>query len=149
MNTWSRYILIGFLIVLLFLVRAVAQEYFYDPLIHFFKQDYLNGTLPDSNDGKLYFYLSLRYWINSLISIGVIYLLFPSKNNLWFTFKVYLFTFFILGIGFLVFYNTSSPGNFRALFYTRRFLIHPVLLLLLIPAFYRKRLLKARPKENN
>lgn len=143
MTKLNRYILVGFLIILLFLMRAVAQEYFYDPLIYFFKHEYLNEALPDVNNFRLYLFLGLRYWINSIISIGIIYLLFPSNNNLKFVFKVYLVAFFVLGIGFIFIFNTSSAGNYRTLFYVRRFLIHPVLLLLLIPAFYRKHLLKS------
>lgn len=149
MNTLNRYILIGFLIILLFLVRAMAQEYFYDPLILFFEHDYLNNPLPDIDGSRFSMFMSLRYWINSFISIGIIYLLFPSKNNLIFTLKIYVIAYFALGLGFLILFNVSSAGNFRALFYTRRFIIHPLLLLLLIPAFYRKNLIASNSSTNN
>ena len=41
-----------------------------------------------------------------------------------------------LMIAFVLLLNTSADGDHMALFYVRRFLIQPLFLLLLLPAFY-------------
>ena len=140
MNNKTRYLLIALLILLLFLVRAAAQRYFYDPLILFFKQDHLNAVPGIPNQGRFYLFLAIRYWINAAISIGIIHLLFPRFASIKFLIKIFIGAFLLLGLGFIILLQTSTSGNYRALFYVRRFLIHPVLLLLLIPAFYHRKL---------
>ena len=145
MTQLTRILLISLLLLILVVIRAVGNDLFYDPLISFFKHDHLNMDLPKLEWGRFYLFLTLRFWLNSLISIAIIYLIFPKLKILGFSAKVYLLAFLILILAFYIMYSYSEVGYYRPLFYIRRFLIHPVLLLLLIPAFYHKQITNGAP----
>ncbi len=133
MNKVIRYILVFFLIVALVLVRAFQNELFYDPFINYFKSDYLHLSFPKYKTTKLILFTFLRYFINTIISVAIIYLIY-QKKHLSFTLKFYGALFLILLLLFFVALQFSS--NYLFLFYVRRFLIQPIFVLLLIPAFY-------------
>ncbi len=135
MNVYLRFLIIGFLFLLLVLVRAFATDLFYDPFVIYFKNDYLHTKIPEFNSFKLYFNIFLRYVLNGLISIGIIYLLF-QKTVLKFSIKFYIFTFVVLIVLLSIVLELQLFESYLPLFYLRRFLIHPIFVLLLIPAFY-------------
>lgn len=129
---------IVFLVIALVLVRAFASQLFYDPFIDYFKNDYLHTNFPDFLTGKLVISLILRYALNTVLSLGIIYLLF-QKKHLFFSIKFYVLSFVILLILFFIalnFFNT----DYLFLFYVRRFLIQPLFVLVLLPAFYYQKL---------
>jgi exosortase F-associated protein len=133
----------GCLILLLVLVRFFEHELFYDPLIDFYRYGgHLSMQVPQINFSKLLLFLSLRFWMNTIISVGILFVAFRSKNML--RFAVMLFTIlFIIGLAtFSVLYFNLNSQNVMALFYVRRFLIHPLFILILLPAFYYYRLQK-------
>lgn len=119
----------------LLLVRGLETVLFYDPLTDFFKRDYLTAALPEISEGKMFLGLSGRYWLNSAFSLLIIAVLFPKKPVVKFCGWLYI-GFFILLI--LLFFAVLSyfPENKFLLFYVRRFLIQPLLLLLFLPALY-------------
>lgn len=134
MNKYLRFLLIGLLFFMLVLVRAFASELFYDPFIHYFKDDYLHKPIPETDLLKLYLSTMYRYILNALISVGIIYLLF-QKKYLKFALQFYIIAFIVL----ILLYSLPLFGvsiNQFSIFYIRRFLIHPIFVLLLIPAFY-------------
>ncbi len=135
MNKYLRFSLIGVLFFLLVLVRAFATKLFYDPFIEYFKNDYLYKSLPKYNLSKLLINISFRYLLNSIISIGIIYLLFKTQF-IKFSFYFYIVAFIILIILLGLLLKFDFIDSYLPLFYTRRFLIHPIFVLLLIPAFY-------------
>jgi exosortase F-associated protein len=92
--------------------------------------------LPDFEILKLTLNLFLRYFVNTLLSISIIYLLFQNKMHVKIASFLYLILFVVLIIIFSVLLYGSDKPDYLLLFYVRRFLIQPILLLLLIPAFY-------------
>ncbi|WP_339648280.1 exosortase F system-associated protein [uncultured Salegentibacter sp.] len=134
---------IGVLVILLVLVRFFEHQLFYDPLIDFYRYGgYLAMEVPQINFPKLLLNLSLRYWLNTAISLVILFVSFRDKNIV--KFAALLFT-LLFGIGlatFSVLYFNLNSENVMGLFYVRRFLIHPVFILILLPAFYYYRLKK-------
>jgi len=95
MSKYLRFLGVGFFFFLLILVRAFQSKLFYDPFINYFKNDYLHQVIPKFNSFKLYLNIFFRYLLNSLISIGIIYLLF-QKQFLKFSLQFYAIAFVIL-----------------------------------------------------
>lgn len=126
-------------LVLLVLVRLFEENLFYDPLLKFFKTDHTTQPLPDFDTGKLVLHTLLRYLINGVISIGIIWVIFQKKGVVKFSVFLYGILFLLLTTVFFIFLNTSEAGQHLPLFYVRRFLIQPLILLLLVPAFYLQR----------
>ncbi len=130
----KKYSLIAGLLLLLVAIRFFERQLFNDGLIDFFRYDYLKSNLPGISKLTIVLTDSLRYWINSLISITILYLLFKRRDLPLFLFSFYLLA-FIAGLVFFVYaLNHYQPGEYLVLFYIRRFFIQPVLLLVLIPA---------------
>ena len=126
------------LVILLFLVlvRAYESILFYDPFLDFFKSDYETLPLPEFDSLRLFFGLLLRYTINSVLSLGLFYLLFLNLKIIKFTAVLYLFFFIVLFSLFLIILYGYGAQSSWLLFYVRRFLIQPIFGLLFIPAFY-------------
>lgn len=124
------------LIFLLILVRSLAPTMFYDPFIDFFKNDYLAMGFPEFSTIKLFLNLFSRYLLNTLISLAIIYLFFLKKQLVLFSIKFYAITFIILAIAYLMLLKTEFSSGYLLAFYVRRMLIHPIFLLILLPAFY-------------
>ena len=135
MHKYLKYFGVLTLFFMLILVRAYAKQLFYDPFITYFKDDYLHQAIPNYDAIKLYLNIAFRYLLNSIISIGVIYLLF-QKQFLKFSLQFYGIAFMILMILLVIVLQFHLFKSYLPLFYLRRFLIHPIFVLLLIPAFY-------------
>jgi exosortase F-associated protein len=136
MNRWVRLGIIGILIVLLMLVRAYGTKLFYDPFIAYFRHDYLNDTIPGFNTIKLFFNLFLRYSMNAIISLAIIYVAFQKRELVIFSIKFYLIAFIVLSIVYYLLLRTGMANGYLFTFYVRRFLTHPIFILVLLPAFY-------------
>jgi len=136
MNRYLKYILIFSLFVLLALVRWFEKELFYDPYLLFFQNDYLYIDSPRREVLKLVAFTSLRFLINTIISLSILYLFFKDRNVLKFSVLVYVVSFVILTGLYLYFVLEPKQENYYLFFNIRRFLIQPLLLLLLLPAFY-------------
>ncbi|MBD3583310.1 exosortase F system-associated membrane protein [Flavobacterium selenitireducens] len=126
---------VGALVVLLLAVRMFEDRLFYDPFLSYFRNDYLNGPLPAFDATDLFFGLSFRYFLNTMLSLGIIFVLFQDVGLLKFTTVLYLVFFVALMGSFFALLHFQSQNNFL-IFYTRRFLIQPLFLLLFVPAFY-------------
>lgn len=135
-----RIVEIGLLVLLLAAIRFFEQELFYDPLIQFFKSDYLLDIIPPMDMAKLMFNLSLRFWMNTIISLAIIYISFRDLNILKFSAVLYAILYVLATIVFIFLVLNIEREHYLALFYVRRFLIHPLFLLILLPAFYYYRL---------
>lgn len=131
-------IIIGITLLALGLVavRAFEAALFYDPLLQFFKSGHAVRSIPEMNNSKLFLGLSLRFIINTIISIAILWLVFRKKSLLKFSIIVYALFFIICMTAFAIFYFYLPDGPHQPLFYARRFIIQPILLFLLIPAFY-------------
>lgn len=136
MNKWVRLGIIGVLILMLVLVRALGDKIFYDPFIAYFQNDYLHENMPGFKFLKLFYHLMLRYLANALISLAIIYFAFSKKALVVFSIKFYAIAFVILGITYYFLLRNGMENGYLFTFYIRRFLIHPVFILVLLPAFY-------------
>ena len=140
MSKSIRYIFVFFLIILLVLIRQFEDILFYDPYLSFFKNDYLYIDSPRRETFKLVIYTTLRFLLNSSISLGILYLAFMDKSVIKFSVLVYVVAYVLLTIVFLYFVINPRKEDYYLFFNIRRFLIQPILLLLLLPAFYYNRL---------
>ncbi len=130
---------------LLILVRAYGSDLFYDPFINYFKDDYLDQPIPEYDTLLLWVSIILRYTLNAIISLIIIYVAFQKKGLVKFSIKFYVFAFIVLGILFFILLQFEMINGHLFTFYVRRFLIHPVFVLILLPAFYyQKKLVRAR-----
>lgn len=130
-------ILVLILILGLVSVRYWEAALFYDPLLLFFEGAYLNAThLPKLDFFSLMLNISLRYWLNSALSIFTLVVLFPRKGIFKISLLLYVALFVLLIIAFSVIVMTYDQHLSMLLFYVRRFLIQPIFLLVLVPAFY-------------
>ena len=140
MSKSTRYILVFILILLLILIRQFEDSLFYDPYLSFFKNDYLYVDSPRRETFKLVMFTTLRFLLNAFISLGILYLAFLDKNIVKFSALVYGVAYIFLMLAYLYFVINPRQEDYYLFFNIRRFLIQPILLLLLLPAFYYNRL---------
>ena len=136
LNHKFRIALTMLLAILLVLVRAYEDDLFYDPFLNYFKTDYYNLPLPKTDNLQLFFGLGFRYFLNTILSLGIIYVVFKDFEAIKFASILYLIFFVVLVIAFFFVLSYFGEANKMALFYIRRFLIQPIFLLLFLPAFY-------------
>ncbi len=131
-----RILLILVLILSLACIRTFENNLFYDPFLDYFKSNYQNKRLPEIDNFNLFLGLFFRYFLNSIISISIIYLVFKDLEIVKFTSVLYFILFFILAISFYLTLIYFDSNNKMTLFYIRRFLIQPIFLMLFLPGFY-------------
>jgi len=136
MNNTAKYILLFALFGMLVLIRVFENELFYDPYLTFFQNDYLYIDSPRREVLKLTAFTSLRYWLNTVISLGILYVVFKDKSIVKFSTIIYLFSFVVLILIYLYFVVNPKQEHYYLFFNMRRFLIQPIILLVLLPAFY-------------
>lgn len=138
MSKTIRIILILLLFFLLILVRFFADSYLYDPLISYFNHDYLSDSIPPIHGRKLLLHMFFRYSINTIISLIIIWVAFQNKSYLRFSVKFYVLAFIFLSFAFFAILKGELRQGYLLAFYIRRFIIHPLFVLILLPAFYYK-----------
>ncbi len=131
-----RYVEMGLLVLLLAAIRFFEEQLFYDPLIEFFKSDYLLGIIPPMDMARLMIALTIRFALNTILSLGIIYIGFRDLNMLKFSAILYALLYIVATSVFIYLVLNIERDHYLALFYVRRFLIHPIFLLILLPAFY-------------
>ena len=136
MKKTIRIIIIVLLFVVLFLVRAFEDQLFYDPLNSYFQNDYLYKKIPLLDRWNLLLHLFYRYTANSLISLAIIHKVFRNKKIIKFSQLFFTVAFLLLIISFSFSLRNNLEGGYLFTFYIRRFLIQPLFLLILLPAFY-------------
>lgn len=123
-------------------VRMVEDQIFYDPFLNYFHEANKNISFPEFEWGKLILGHVFRFILNLFFSCVIIHFLF--KNKEWtvqgavlisiifvITFPIYLYCI----------YDRFETGYLFS-FYMRRFVIQPLILLLIVPLFYyRKQIL--------
>lgn len=132
----TRYILAFLLLIVLVAIRGFEDYLFYDPYLTFFENDYLYMDNPRREVAKLVFYTSLRYVLNTLASLGILYFVFNDKVMIKFSTLLYIIAYVLLLIPFLYFVINPRQEDYYLFFNVRRFLIQPIGLILLLPAFY-------------
>ena len=122
-------------------VRFLEDKIFYDPFLEFFKADYKVAQVPDFIWGKLMLSHFFRFALNLIFSAIVVHFMFLNKK--WTIQAV-----FLIAVAFLFFFPiylwclySKMEIGYLFTFSVRRFVIQPIILLLIIPIFYyRKKL---------
>ena len=140
MGRTFTYLLLFVLFGLLVLVRLFENDLFYDPYLMFFQNDYLYIDSPRREILKVTLFTALRYFINTVISLAILYLCFKDVGIVKFASIIYAIAFIFLIAAYLYFVINPRQEDYYMFFNIRRFLIQPIFLLLLLPAFYYYRL---------
>lgn len=140
MNNKIKYILLFGLFGLLILIRAFEDVLFYDPYLTFFQNDYLYIDSPRREVLKVTLFTTLRYLLNSVISLGIIYVIFKDKSIIKFSTFIYAVAFILLMAIYLYFVVNPKKEDYYLFFNVRRFIIQPIILMVLLPAFYYNKL---------
>ena len=122
-------------------VRFLEDKIFYDPFLEFFKADYKIAQVPNFIWGKLMLSHFFRFALNLIFSAIVVHFMFLNKK--WTIQAVVL-----MAVAFLFFFPiylwclySKMEIGYLFTFSVRRFVIQPIILLLIIPIFYyRKKL---------
>ena len=125
-------------------VRSLEDKIFFDPFLEFFKADYKVAQVPDFIWGKLMLSHFFRFALNLIFSAIVVHFMFLNKK--WTIQAVVL-----MAVAFLFFFPiylwclySKMEIGYLFTFSLRRFVIQPIILLLIIPIFYyRKKLGKS------
>ena len=146
MNRITKTIVVFFLVGILVLIRGFEETLFYDPLIPFFKSIQSYDSLPQFETLKLLLNVVLRFLMNTSVSLVILWILFQNRDVVKLSVLLYSALFVVLFAVFCYLLSgdanigsldeASETDNFMSLFYVRRFLIQPLFLLILIPAFY-------------
>ena len=121
----------------LVLIRVYEDTLFYDPLLEFFKMDYKTLPLPKMDMPALLIGISFRFFMNTIISLTILWIVFKDREIIKLSAILYVFLFVGLFAAFSFIVSTSEETHSHlGLFYVRRFLIQPLFLLILLPAFY-------------
>ncbi|APY10311.1 exosortase F system-associated protein [Seonamhaeicola sp. S2-3] len=142
MSNLTKYILLFVLFGLLVLIRIFENDLFYDPYLVFFQNDYLYVDSPRREVAKLVAFTTLRYVLNTIISLAILFVVFKDKGVIKFSVLVYVIAFVILLFIYLYFVINPKQEDYYMFFNVRRFLIQPIILLLLLPAFYYNKIRK-------
>jgi exosortase F-associated protein len=132
----TNLVYLAVLVLLLILIRTFENTIFYDPFLAYYKLEYAHLPLPQVNIVKLFLSLGFRYYLNTILSLGIIYLLFKNKSYVKFSILLYMIFGSLLFISFFFVLIKFGAESKMTLFYIRRFIIQPIFLLLYIPAFY-------------
>lgn len=136
MSKVSKYILLSGLVFMLILIRFFEDFLFYDPYLTFFQNDYLYIDSPRREVLKLFGFTAFRYILNTLISLAILFLVFKDKSIVKFSGAIYGIAFVVLMVLYLYFVVNPRQEDYYLFFNVRRFLIQPIILILLLPAFY-------------
>jgi exosortase F-associated protein len=131
MSKFGR-VTIGFLCFLGFaFVRFRESELFYDPFLSFFK-----GYYQQLDMVKLMLHIGWRYAIHLVLSLVLLWVVFLEKGIVKFALLLYVIVFLVLLSVLTYLIHSFEIGATASIFYTRRFLIQPLLLCILLPAFF-------------
>ena len=118
------------------LIRLFQNDLFYDPLIQFFKGNFQSEQFPKLEFWRYNLSLMFRFGLNTLLSLLIIWAWFTKKSYLVFASFLYAIVGVVAFILFWTFAHNISTEEYMKLFYIRRFLIQPIIVIVLIPAFY-------------
>jgi exosortase F-associated protein len=117
-------------------VRVLEDRLFYDPFLNYFHEANKNIEYPAFEWGKLILGHIFRFVLNLLFSCLIIYGLFKNKQWMVQGAVMMLIVFAIaLPIYLYCIYDQFEIGYLFS-FYMRRFVIQPLIILLIVPMFY-------------
>ena len=131
-----KWILVAMPILGLIGVRFLEDQLFYDPFQAYFHLSNKHALFPDFNWVPLILNYLFRFGLNLVLSAAVIYLIFRNKQ--W-TVQAIVLMLIVFAITFPIYLyciHTKFEIGYLFSFYMRRFVIQPLILLLIIPMFY-------------
>lgn len=144
MNKKLRYLLIFLLFVAFIVIRFFEHDWFYEVFMDFYKGNYYQKPVPDFSYYSTLGTISLRFLTHTLISLLILYLFFLKKSVLKFALFFYALAFVLLISALAFFIHDFQSDYYFATFYVRRFLIQPLFIILLLPAFYYQYIIRSR-----
>lgn len=136
MNQKARITLILLSFCILGLIRVFESKIFYDPFTAYYKTNYFKKETPNYELLAIITNTFVRYLINSIISIFILFIAFRKKEIIRFSILFYSILFIILISIYTITLLNFSDDLKQVFFYIRRFLIQPIFILILLPAFY-------------
>ncbi|MGY5354776.1 exosortase F system-associated membrane protein [Wenyingzhuangia sp. IMCC45467] len=136
MKRWMRFVLVVLLFLVLILIRGYEAILFYDPLDHYFQNDYLYLPLPEIDNKRLFISYFFRYLINSIISFAILKIAFPHRSFIRTIAFFYALAFVLLSSVLFSLMAFKIDVGYLFPFYIRRFIIHPVFVIVLLPFIY-------------
>lgn len=140
----SRKLAIVFGFIGLALVYVGQKKIFYDPFLDFIYNP-VSDNYPDLAIGKYVFSKILRFLANDGLAILIIYGFFGPGKYVKFAAYILLFGLVVLLPIYLVLVIYFYQDTYSFLNHLHRLVLNPVLMMLLIPAFYSQ---KANAKKN-
>lgn len=135
-HKYVRFLVVILAFIGLAFIRFRESVFFYDPLLDFFVTAYHGKPLPEIALGKYTIHLFFRYGLNTVLSLLIIWMVFKEKGMVQFALWIYLVVCVVLMVVLSLLIINDPKGDHFILFYVRRFLIQPLLLFLILPAFY-------------
>lgn len=117
-------------------VRMVEDKFFYDPFLNYFHEANKQAVFPEFVWGKLIISHLFRFFLNLFFSAMILQFMFRNKS--W-TLQGMLLIMIVFAVTFPVYLyciHTQFEIGYLFSFYMRRFVIQPLILLLIIPMFY-------------
>ena len=117
-------------------VRMMEDRLFYDPFLDYFHLANKDAVFPDFVWFKLVLNYLFRFLLNLILSAVVVHFIFRNKQ--W-TVQAMVLMLIVFAITFLLYLyaiSTKFEIGYLFSFYMRRFVIQPLILLLIIPMFY-------------
>ncbi len=127
-------------------VRMLEDQLFYDPFLNYFHEANKNARFPDFEWVQLILNHIFRFSLNLILSALIIQFIF--KNKKW-TVQAIVLMLLVFGFTFSLYLyciSTEFEIGYLFSFYMRRFVIQPLILLLIIPLFYYRKHLQIIPK---
>lgn len=129
-------------------VRVLQEDLFYDPMLQYFLGADRKAEFPEFNWTKLILSHLLRFLLNLVFSAIIIHGFF--LNGKW-TLQGVVLICLVFAVTFPIYLYCVSTGfeiGYLFSFYMRRFVIQPLILLLVIPMFYyRKHIQKTAEQQ--
>ncbi|OCK50543.1 exosortase F system-associated protein [Chryseobacterium sp. CBo1] len=129
-------------------VRIFEDRIFYDPFLNYFHEADKQAAYPDFELGRLIISHLFRFILNLLFSCVIIHFIFKNKN--W-TLQGAALICIVFAITFPIYLycvSTKFEIGFLFSFYMRRFVIQPLILLLIVPLFYYRKQMLVRNIED-
>jgi exosortase F-associated protein len=114
-----KILLIVLLIALFAVIRMFENQLFYDPFLDFFKSEFQLMPLPTFDGFRLFLSLFLRYLLNSIVSLAIIYVAFKEVELVKFSAVLFGIFFIILTILFFSIIHFYGNTNNLLLFNVR------------------------------
>ena len=140
----SRKLAVVFGFIGLALVYVGQKKLFYDPFLDFIYNP-VSDNYPDLAIGKYVFSKILRFLANDGLAILIIYGFFGPGKYVKFAAYILLFGLVVLLPIYLVLVIYFYQDTYSFLNHLHRLVLNPVLMMLLVPAFYSQ---KANAKKN-